>query len=99
MPIGTSTAELDLMLDDLGVTVTFGAISTKGLLRRSGDVVNEGGIAVVLTETQVKLRAALAATLVEDMPVTVDGTLHNITNKGEIGTDGLRAFTIVPVGT
>jgi hypothetical protein len=100
MAIGDSTAELDLMLADLGVSVRYGSVSVKGLFRRAGEIVEENGIQIALATPQVRVRSGvLGSGLSIENDIQVNGTTYRITDIGKADIEGLQTITIVPVGS
>lgn len=98
--IGDSTAELDLMLADLGVPVKYGSAAVYGLFRRAGDIVEENGVQVVLTTCRIRVRdGVLGSALQVDTDITVNGTIYNVVEIATADIEGLQAIDIVPRGT
>lgn len=72
-------ADVTAMLNEVGVTVTLGATTGKGLLRRT-DVVMLNGEAVRIAGLRavVNVETGFFAGLVEGASITVDGTTYKV---------------------
>src|SRR5438309_1190094 len=95
MPLGTA-AELDFMLKDAGVAVTYGAQSTYGLLNKSVQKIQSSGTDFEISDGSetVQIRDGSLNTLQADAAIMVGGSNYVIRDIGQPSTDGLRTITL-----
>ncbi len=70
------TEDLDLFLEDFGVTCTAGAVTAKGILDMPSQVVADG--MVLTTDYKVTCRASVFGTLKYGDSITVDGAAYTV---------------------
>jgi riboflavin synthase alpha subunit len=70
------TENLDLFLQDFGVTCTAGAVTAQGILDMPSQVVADG--MVLTTDYKLTCRAASFGTLKYGDSITVDGTAYTV---------------------
>ncbi len=70
------TEDLDLFLEDFGVTCTAGAVTAKGILDMPSQVVADG--MVLTTDYKVTCRTSVFGTLKYGDSITVDGASYTV---------------------
>jgi riboflavin synthase alpha subunit len=70
------TEDLDLFLEDFGVTCTAGAVTAKGILDMPSQVVADG--IVLTTDYKVTCRSSVFGTLKYGDSITVDGAAYTV---------------------
>ncbi len=70
------TEDLDVFLEDFGVTCTAGAVTAKGILDMPSQVVADG--MVLTTDYKVTCRASVFGTLKYGDSITVDGAAYTV---------------------
>jgi hypothetical protein len=70
------TEDLDLFLEDFGVTCTAGAATAKGILDMPSQVVADG--MVLTTDYKVTCRTSVFGTLKYGDSITVDGAAYTV---------------------
>ena len=70
------TEDLDLFLEDFGVTCTAGAVRAKGILDMPSQVVADG--MVLTTDYKVTCRSSVFGTLKYGDSITVDGAAYTV---------------------
>lgn len=98
MPLG-SNAELDFMLKDSGVPVSYGAAPVQNTYghRDRGEILVEGEAPMQLhgrAQTLVIREGSLAG-LTNHTQITIDGAAFTITDPGVPDTEGWRRITVV----
>lgn len=99
MPLGTD-AELDFMLQDSGVAVSYGSApvqSTYGHLDR-GEILLEGPEAPMQLRDKAQslvIRAGALTGLQHHAQITIGGSLYTITDPGVPDTEGWQRVSVV----
>lgn len=89
------TENLDVFLNDFGVTVTFGALTFKGILDTPDDIIG-GGVAIS-TEYTLTVKSSSIATLEELNLISIGGENYKVRSIRKLNDGSFSSVTLSKV--
>lgn len=99
MTIATLAADLDAMLADLGVAVSYGSSpvqATNGLFRQdSASILDDGALTEIQGAQKLRIRTGSLTGLANNQTITIGGTPYTIRDVKPPAIDGTTVITVV----